>query len=199
MRWRKQLDAAWVILAERRQHRVATITAAIQCLIPMERTGVHGAVSASSGDAPGAVALSEPAGSAVDGLPEAGLTEDVRRVADDLVRHHRMLWQLRNVEPETAEVETVAEQLRRREPIPTQLSPVQTTVPAVASGDSPLFRLAAAWLEAPEAVRGLPERPELVRAALSRLAPIAGNGWNPLAELASHYVAGTSTSDSMRR
>jgi HEXXH motif-containing protein len=59
-RWRTRLDAAWRVLADRHAHRLDTMAAAIRCLVPVEPAGQLGGVSASSSDAPGAVALTEP-------------------------------------------------------------------------------------------------------------------------------------------
>lgn len=58
--WQDQLDGAWRLLAERHGHRLATMAAAIRCLVPVEQAGRVGGVSASSVDAPGAIALTEP-------------------------------------------------------------------------------------------------------------------------------------------
>jgi hypothetical protein len=59
-RWRRQFDAAWAILRRRHQDRLPAITAAIRCLVPVEQGGRFGGVSASSRDAAGAIALTEP-------------------------------------------------------------------------------------------------------------------------------------------
>jgi hypothetical protein len=59
--WRQLLDGAWQVLADRHGHRLDTIAAAVRCLVPVGEAGRHGGVSASSADAPGAVALSAPA------------------------------------------------------------------------------------------------------------------------------------------
>lgn len=58
--WGEQLQEAWQILAERHPHRLETMAAAIRCLVPVQQVGLGGA-SASSIDAPGAVALTKPA------------------------------------------------------------------------------------------------------------------------------------------
>lgn len=58
--WRGQLAGAWRLLAERHAHRLGTMAAGIRCLVPVEQAGRLGGVSASSVDAPGAVALTEP-------------------------------------------------------------------------------------------------------------------------------------------
>lgn len=58
--WRGQLADAWCLLAERHAHRLCTMAAGIRCLVPVEQAGRLGGVSASSVDAPGAVALTEP-------------------------------------------------------------------------------------------------------------------------------------------
>jgi HEXXH motif-containing protein len=59
-RWQGRLAATWDILAERHPHRLDTMAAAVRCLIPVARAGRFGRVSASSADAPGAIALTEP-------------------------------------------------------------------------------------------------------------------------------------------
>jgi HEXXH motif-containing protein len=58
--WRDQLDGAWQVLAERHSHRLGTMAAAVRCLVPVAQAGQVGGVSASSADAPGAIALTEP-------------------------------------------------------------------------------------------------------------------------------------------
>jgi HEXXH motif-containing protein len=58
--WRDQLAGAWQVLADRHGHRVHTIAAAVRCLVPVQQAGKFGGVSASSANAPGAVALSTP-------------------------------------------------------------------------------------------------------------------------------------------
>ena len=60
-RWRDCLARTWDILADRHPHRLDTMAAAVRCLIPVGQAGRLGRVSASSADAPGAVALTEPA------------------------------------------------------------------------------------------------------------------------------------------
>jgi HEXXH motif-containing protein len=59
--WRDHLNGAWQVLADRHAHRLDTIAAAVRCLVPVEQAGGFGGVSASSADAPGAVALTAPA------------------------------------------------------------------------------------------------------------------------------------------
>jgi HEXXH motif-containing protein len=59
-RWQDCLARTWEILAARHPHRLATIAAAVRCLVPVEQAGRLGRVSASSADAPGAIALTEP-------------------------------------------------------------------------------------------------------------------------------------------
>jgi HEXXH motif-containing protein len=61
-RWRRQFAEAWGIIARRHGHRRAVLTKAIRCLVPLEQDGRFGGASASSRSAPGAVALTEPAG-----------------------------------------------------------------------------------------------------------------------------------------
>jgi HEXXH motif-containing protein len=58
--WQEHLSGAWEILAERHAHRLGTMAAAIRCLVPVHQHGRTGGVSASSVDAPGAIALTEP-------------------------------------------------------------------------------------------------------------------------------------------
>jgi HEXXH motif-containing protein len=58
--WRDQLDGAWQVLADRHGHRLHTIAAAVRCLVPVRPAGRLGGVSASSADAPGAVAVTAP-------------------------------------------------------------------------------------------------------------------------------------------
>jgi hypothetical protein len=58
--WQSHLDEAWQILAARHAHRLDTMAAAIRCLVPVAQAGRIGGVSASSVDAPGAIALTEP-------------------------------------------------------------------------------------------------------------------------------------------
>lgn len=58
-RWQRQLAGALAILAHRHHHRLAAITAAVRCLVPLGQDGQLNGVSASSRNAPGAVALSE--------------------------------------------------------------------------------------------------------------------------------------------
>lgn len=58
--WRDQLHGAWQVLADRHGHRLHTIAAAVRCLVPVQQAGKFGGVSASSADAPGAVALTAP-------------------------------------------------------------------------------------------------------------------------------------------
>lgn len=60
--WRAQVSGAWQVLARRHSHRLDTMAAAVRCLVPVRRAGRRGGVSASSADAPGAIALTEPAG-----------------------------------------------------------------------------------------------------------------------------------------
>lgn len=371
-RWRGQFENAWAILTKRHQHRLAAITAAIRCLVPVDRGGLNGGVSASSGDAPGAVALTEPTSperlaatlvhevqhfrlyalhdlvplyrtagqlllspwrndprrlpgllhgtvaflgvaefwsgewpvsgrgaeltyartvrqlrvgcrilndspdltptgralvaeltAAIGRLPESGIAGDVHRLAADLVAHHRAAWRLRNIMPDPAEVTALTDASLRGKRFTASAAPAdRTTTTATPGGDSPLFRLAVAWVEDPDRVRAaapdpaefelrypganvadlplivgdhaqaqavrlaqiaggatdadtwaslsvahgrlcveptlspLAVRPELVRAAWPR---IAAAGRDPLTELVTRYVAGTSTSDSMRR
>ncbi|HEV2778995.1 MAG TPA: HEXXH motif domain-containing protein [Actinophytocola sp.] len=373
--WRRQLEAAWAILAERHPSWLTTVAASVRCLVPLDRGGRFGGLSASSANAPGAVALSEPSspdrltatlvhevqhfrlyalhdlvplyrtsagdlwyspwrkdprspsgllqataaflgvadfwsrewptagrgaeltyartvrqlrighrilagcpeltrtgtalvaalGVAIDRLPDAGLADDVRRIAADLTAQHRALWRLRHVVPEPAEVSALATEWLRGEPISPPPAPVdRTTVTGAPGGDSPLLRLATALVEDPDSVAALADagevglrypgtdatdlslltgdyaetqatrlaqiaggamaaevwaslsvahgrlcvdpslsplaaRPELVRAAWPAVANGAGAVRNPLAELVSRYVGGTSTSDSMRR
>jgi len=59
-RWQDRLTATWNILAERHPHRLDTMAAAVRCLVPVEQAGRFGRVSASSADAAGAIALTEP-------------------------------------------------------------------------------------------------------------------------------------------
>jgi HEXXH motif-containing protein len=59
-RWQGRLAATWNILAERHAHRLDTMAAAVRSLVPVEQAGRFGRVSASSADAPGAIALTEP-------------------------------------------------------------------------------------------------------------------------------------------
>lgn len=59
-RWENCLAGAWRILADRHPHRLVTMAAAIRCLIPVEQAGRLDRVSASSADAPGAIALTDP-------------------------------------------------------------------------------------------------------------------------------------------
>jgi hypothetical protein len=59
-RWGDCLVGTWRILADRHPHRLVTMAAAIRCLIPVDQAGRLGRVSASSADAPGAIALTEP-------------------------------------------------------------------------------------------------------------------------------------------
>ena len=59
-RWQHWLEKAWRVLADRHPHRLVTMAAAIRCLVPVEQAGRLGRVSASSAEAPGAVALTEP-------------------------------------------------------------------------------------------------------------------------------------------
>ncbi|MEV4316718.1 HEXXH motif domain-containing protein [Actinocrispum sp. NPDC049592] len=61
-RWRRHLDGALAVLAERHPDRLAAVTSALQCLVPVDQQGRFAGVSASSAQAPGAVALTEPAG-----------------------------------------------------------------------------------------------------------------------------------------
>jgi HEXXH motif-containing protein len=370
-RWRDQLDASWEILARHHEDRLDCLASAISCLVPVEQGGQVGGVSASSRDAPGAVAMTEPvrpdrlaatlvheiqhfrlnalhdlvplhrvtpgellyspwrndprglagvlhgataflgvaefwsrerpeanrgtgliyartvrqlrlgcrilsdspdltpAGSAlvtelaaaVDRLPEAGLPDDVRRIAADLVAQHRAVWRLRNITPNPVEVGRLAEEWLGGKEFTAPDHPVdRTTTTAPASGDSALFRLAMAWLEDPAAVRAaavdgtfaarypgaaiadlpllagdyvqahhtrlaqivdgamdadswaslsiaharlcgdstvslLATHPELVRAAWPH---VAGTGQDPLTDLVSRYIVGSSTSDSRR-
>jgi len=58
--WQRRLDGAWQVLADRHSHRLGTMAAAIRCLVPVAQAGQVGGVSASSADAPGAIALTEP-------------------------------------------------------------------------------------------------------------------------------------------
>jgi HEXXH motif-containing protein len=263
-RWSRQVDAALTILAQRHRDRLETVTAAVRCLVPIERAGRFGGVSASSEDAPGAVAMTEPIsperlaatlvhevqhfrlnalhdlaplhhgktrelvyspwrndprgfpgllhgtfaflgvadfwnrewstagrvaelvyartmrqlrvahrilvnatdltrtgmalvaalGASIDRLPETGLGDDMRRLADDLVAHHRALWRLRNVVPEPAEVVALTAGWLRGEPIiPPGKPDDRTTTVTAPGGDSPLFRLATAWVEEPDTIR----------------------------------------------
>lgn len=269
-RWQRRLAAAWDILAERHPDRTASLAAAVRCLVPVERADRFGGVSASSADAPGAVALTEPAtperlaatlvheaqhyrlgaahdlvplfgptpeslcspwrsdprplagllhgtyaflgvaqfwsrewrhhgagaellyartvrqlraghavltdaadltptgaalvaqlGVAIEALPEAGLTEDVRRLADDLVAHHRALWRLRNLEPDPAAVTAFAQHWASGAPLtaPADVSG-RVVTPASPGGDSPLFRLATTWLTEPAKVAAAAREPE---------------------------------------
>lgn len=57
--WQHHLDGAWRVLADRHAHRLDTIAAAVRCLVPVRQAGFGGS-SASSADAPGAAALTEP-------------------------------------------------------------------------------------------------------------------------------------------
>jgi len=59
-RWGDCLAGAWRVLADRHPHRLVTMAAAIRCLVPVEQAGRLGRVSASSADAPGAIALTAP-------------------------------------------------------------------------------------------------------------------------------------------
>jgi HEXXH motif-containing protein len=59
--WQHHLDGAWQVLAERHAHRLHTITGAVCCLVPVQQAGRFGGASATAADAPGAVALTEPA------------------------------------------------------------------------------------------------------------------------------------------
>nr|WP_291417352.1 HEXXH motif-containing putative peptide modification protein [Actinophytocola sp.] len=208
-------------------------------------------------------ALVPALGAEISRLPVTGLAADIRRLADDLVAHHRALWRLRQVEPDPAEVAALADDWLRGGPVGSFAAPDdRATTTTAPGGDSPLFRLATAWVENPDAVRAaaadpiafdarypdadpldaplvagdyaeaqttrlagcapdenawaslsvahgrlcgdparspLATRPELVRAAWPQVAELTGAATNPLAELVSRYVAGTSTSDSMRR
>jgi HEXXH motif-containing protein len=58
--WGDRLAEAWRVLANRHPHRLDTMAAAIRCVVPVQQAGRVGAVSASSVDAPGAIALTEP-------------------------------------------------------------------------------------------------------------------------------------------
>ncbi len=58
-RWRRQLDGALAVLSERHPDRLKAVTSALRCLVPVGREGQFGGVSASSAEAPGAVALTE--------------------------------------------------------------------------------------------------------------------------------------------
>jgi HEXXH motif-containing protein len=58
--WQHQLETAWQVLADRHAHRLSMMATAIRCLVPVESASQLGSKSASSADAPGAVALSEP-------------------------------------------------------------------------------------------------------------------------------------------
>jgi hypothetical protein len=202
--------------------------------------------------------LSDALSDAIDRLAETGLGREVRRLADDLVAHHRALWRMRNVVPDPVEVDKLASEWLDGHPITLPSGPDdRATTTAEPGGDSPLFRLATAWLEDPDQVRaaamdrdvfqtrhpgadpadvtllagryaevrasrianGVPDdgawaslsvahgrrcadpprsvlaaRPELVRAVWSPAATRYS-----LAELASRYEGGTSTSDSIRR
>lgn len=59
-RWRDQLTAASVIMAERHPDWLATVASMVRCLVPVKQGDRIGGVSASSRDAPGAVAMNEP-------------------------------------------------------------------------------------------------------------------------------------------
>lgn len=270
--WQDCLAGAWRILATRHPHRLVTLAAAIRCLVPVEQTGRLGRVSASSADASGAVALTEPAnatrlaatlihesqhyrlnalhdlrplhreppgrnllyspwrndprgvfgvlhgiqaflavadfwrrersgpvadleyarhvgqlraavdvvtrsgdltpfgrslvaslGAAVDSLPSAEGSPEVRRMAVDLVDEHRASWRLRNVVPNEVAVRAVAHALRRGEPIPTDETDDADDTDRVArtepSGDNPLIRLVLARLENGDEMRALAEDP----------------------------------------
>jgi HEXXH motif-containing protein len=377
-RWRHQLTDAVQILAERHPDWLTTVAAAVRCLVPVEASSRIGGVSASSRDAPGAVALTEPLGpdrlastlihevqhyrlnavhdlvplfratkgellyspwrndprsragllhgtaaflgvaefwhrewpiagsgaaltyarmirqlraghrslshgpdltpagttlvdalhAAIDRLPETDLPSGIRRIADDLVAHHRALWRLHNVVPDSVDVARLADEWQHRMPITVLAEPDdRATTTAAPGGDSPLFRLALAWAEGPDDVQAyatdlkafsarhpgadaadlpllagdypaaqtirlgqagggavdagtwaslsvahgrvcadpprslLVTRPELVRAAWTRLSSETSHDSSRdlLAELISRYIAGTSTSDSMRR
>jgi HEXXH motif-containing protein len=58
--WRTHVEQAWRVLARRHAHRLDTMAEAVRCLVPVEKAGRLGGVSASSADAPGAIALTEP-------------------------------------------------------------------------------------------------------------------------------------------
>jgi HEXXH motif-containing protein len=63
-RWREWTTRAWQAIADHHPHRLNTMAAAIRCLIPVEQGGRMGRVSASSADAAGAIALTEPTNAA---------------------------------------------------------------------------------------------------------------------------------------
>lgn len=211
---------------------------------------------------PTGVALRQALTAATGRFSGAVIDEDVGRLAADLVAQHRALWRLRNVVPE-ARATASAERWLLGEPATTLLAlPDRVAAVAQPGGDSPLFRVAVAWLDDPGQVRTdaastetfserypgadvadmlllagdyrtafserlekltdgvtTPEcwaalsvahgrvcgepgtcplvvRPELVRAAWSRVTAAARN---PAELLLSGHMAGTSTSDSIRR
>jgi HEXXH motif-containing protein len=98
-------------------------------------------------------ALTEALTAAVDRMPLSEIDDEVTRLATDLVAHHRALWRLRNVVPEAVGVNAAANWLlgQRSAELPDSADRIAPT--SAPNGDSPLFRLAVAWVEDATRVR----------------------------------------------
>jgi HEXXH motif-containing protein len=111
-------------------------------------------LTSTTGITPAGRVLASALGAVIDRLPETGLDPEICRLADDLVAHHRALWRMRNVVPDPVEVARLTSGWRIGHAITVPAGPTdRVTSVASPSGDSPLFRLATAWVEDPDLVR----------------------------------------------
>jgi hypothetical protein len=108
---------------------------------------------------PTGTALVSALSSEVSRLPTATLSTETCRLADDLVTYHRVLWQLRHATCDSVDVANLVRQWRLDEPLPMYEPPVRTSEAGSPRGDSPIFRIAAAWLDDPEAVADMARDP----------------------------------------
>ncbi len=104
-------------------------------------------------------------GAAIERLHNEAIPCDTRRLAEDLVVEHRASWRLRNLVPEPADVEKLADAWLAGHPVAAEVQVQDRLIDRIEEGDeSPRAQLAEFWVREPETVRRVARNPEAFRA-----------------------------------
>jgi HEXXH motif-containing protein len=139
-------------------------------------------------------------GAAIERLHNEAIPSDTKRLAEDLVVEHRASWRLRNLVPEPADVEKLADAWLAGHPMTAEVQIHDRLIDRIEEGDeSPRAQLAEFWVSEPETLRRLAGNPEAFRtrfpgASEADVNLVAGEYNKVIEEQSQRIAAGTADS-----
>jgi HEXXH motif-containing protein len=139
-------------------------------------------------------------GAAIERLHNEAIPCDTKRLAEDLVVEHRASWRLRNLVPEPADVEKLADAWLAGHPMTAEVQIHDRLIDRIEEGDeSPRAQLAEFWVSEPETLRRLAGNPEAFRtrfpgASEADVNLVAGEYNKVIEEQSQRIAAGTADS-----